>query len=173
MGTPNRALERTRRPAAFPARPVGAIAVACLLAFSFVTDGPDRAASGGMYSLADALVFLATLSASSVPSALVVLYYLRKHSEPWPILAALGLAASFSGWVAAAAVSGLLSENGAWSLLAVPRILVAPLLLCLFGMLAAFSPSRASRAGLAAAAGVECVTAGYGFVHWFVPALHP
>lgn len=146
-------------------------ATLALLAYVQVTNGPDRDASSGMYAFADALLFLLVWAAGSVAPTTLMLYFLRRSIVPWRVFGSLGLAASVTGLLAVLHIAQTHAEVGAWSMLAVPRVLLAPLLLGLFVLVGVFSPGRGSRTSLFAAAAIECVTSFYGFVHWFVPAL--
>lgn len=152
---------------------VGALAVAVLafIAYAYATSGPDRDASSGMYAFADALYFLLAFSAASIIPTGLLLHFLRVFAGPWRVFASTGLGVSLTGVLAAAEIARAPVEYGFWSSLAVPRVFLAPLLAGLFVLVGIFSPSRANQRCLLAAAGIECMTSGYGFLHWFVPAI--
>lgn len=152
---------------------VGALAVAvlALVAYASMTSGPDRDASSGMYAFADALCFILVFAAGSIVPTGLLLYFLRALAAPWPVFAWVGLGVSVTGLLAAVDIAGSHVEYGIWSTLAVPRVFLAPLLAGLFALAGVFSPSRTNQRCLFAAAGIECMTSSYGFIHWFVPAM--
>ncbi|MFN8522624.1 MAG: hypothetical protein U0821_05895 [Chloroflexota bacterium] len=147
------------------------VAVVAVVALVAVTSGPDRDASSGMHAFSDALFFLTVLSAGSVLPTGLLLYFMRAFATPWRLFAGLGLALSITGLLAAAAIAQPHLANDLWSILAVLRIVVAPLLAGLAALVGVFSPGRRSRNLLFSAAALECATSAYGVVHWLVPAL--
>ena len=77
------------------------VAFAVVAVYVVMTDGPDRQASGGMYSFSDSLLFLAVFGVAAVPSTGGALFFLRPYPRVWRALsvgalasAAIGLAAS-------------------------------------------------------------------------------
>lgn len=148
-----------------------AVAVLALFAFVAVTSGPDRDASSGMHAFADALFFVFVLAGGSVVPTGLLLHFMRAFATPWRVMASVGVAVSISGLLAVANIAQSHTEIGVGSMLAVPRVLLAPLLLGLFALAGIFAPHRGSRRWLFAAAGVECATSLYGAIHWLVPSL--
>lgn len=146
-------------------------AILVLITYVHVTSGPDRDASSGMYAFGDALFFLVVLAAGSVAPTGLMLYFLRRLVAPWKIFSAVGMVISLTGLLAVWNIAQRSNVADVWSLLAVPRVFLAPLLLGLFVLVGIFSPGWSNRKWLLAAAGLECLTSAYGFVHWFVPAL--
>lgn len=146
-------------------------AVLALFAYEHFTSGPDRDASSGMYAFADALFFLAVLAAGSVAPTGLLLHALRRFRAPWRVFATLAMAVAPTGWLAAWDIARASTDAGDGSMLAIPRVFVAPLLVGLFVLLASFSPDSGCRRWLLIAAGIECATSLYVFVHWFVPVL--
>lgn len=150
-----------------------AAAVLALIGYVSLTSGPDRDASSGMYAFADVLFFVLAFAAGSIVPTGLMLYFLRAFVTPWRVFASVGLGISATGLLAAANVAGWSSEYGVFSMLAVPRVFLAPLLAGLFVLVGMFSPGRVNRRWLYTAAAVECITSLYGFVHWFLPLLVP
>jgi hypothetical protein len=142
-----------------------------LVAYVDMTSGPDRDASSGMYAFADALFVLLVLAAGSVAPTSLLLYYLRDFPALWRALGSIGLAVAITGWLAAGNIALAHAGNGVWSMIAVPRVFLAPLLLGLFVLVGMLSPTRSSQRWFIAAAGIEAVTTLYVFLQWFVPAL--
>lgn len=137
------------------------------------TSGSDRDASQGMYAFGDGMLFVFVLGAASTLPTCLALLFLRRASTFWLILAIAALAVSATGVAAVAAIAdpGVSVRIGIWGALAVPRIFVAPLLASLFALCGWLSPDAGNRRRLIAAAGIECATGIYGFVHWFVPLI--
>ena len=153
---------------------IGALLAACSVLAVYIaqTSGSDRDHAGGMYAFGDALLFLVAWGAASTPPTLLALYFVRRVHVLWSILSMSALAVSLTGLAAAVTVSDPhLSASGVWSALAVPRIFFAPVLAAIFALTAMLSYQARHRWWLMAAAGLECVTSAYGFVHWFVPLL--
>lgn len=146
-------------------------AVLAIFVYASMTSGPDRDASSGMYAFADALIFVLVFSAGSIAPTGLLLYFLRAFAAPWRIFSSVGLAVSITGLFAAMSIAQQDLASGAWSMLAAPRVLVAPLLAGSFVFVGMFSPSRPCQRWLFTAAVVECLTSAYGFIHWVLPLL--
>ncbi len=142
-----------------------------LISYVHITSGPDRNASSGMYAFADAMFFLSVLAAGSLAPTTLLLYFLRKSDALWRVFGSLVPAVAITGWLAVGDIAEAWGGAGFWSMLAVPRVFVAPLLAGLFLLVGMFSPNRASQRWLFAATAIESITSVYGVIHWFVPAL--
>ena len=120
------------------------------------TAGPDRIASSGMYAFGDSLLFLAAFGAASVPATVAGLVFLRPRHAFWRVLAVAALLVAATGLgslavclAAQAADAGPALHSS--SLVAVLRILVAPLVALAFVLSAAIAPLRGARLALCGA----------------------
>ena len=155
------------------------LALLMLVAWLNFTEGPDRDASSGMVAFADAGFLVVVIAGFSVVPSSLMLYFLRTVAVPWWLFALLGVAVALTGipavWsvVRATGAPALESAIGPWALLAVPRVLVAPVLFGMFLLIAAFAPQRRPRAWLLCAAALEGAYAVFVAIHWFVPLMFP
>lgn len=170
-------LDRLSRPAKVGVVVVGyvaalAIAIGAVAVHIALTSGPDRDASSGMHAFGDASLFIVVFGAAAAIPTAIALHLLRSHRGFWRLSSIAALAVCVTGLSAAATVAaaGAPTPPGVWQLLAVPRVLVAPVCAALFALCARFAPDRLDRGLLVAAAGAECVTALVAVVHWW-PAL--
>jgi hypothetical protein len=139
-----------------------AIAFAMVAIYIVLTDGPDRQASGGMYSFSDSLLFLAVFGVAAVPSTGGALFFLRPYPAVWRALSVAALASAAIGLVAIAAF--LADQRAApgspapwWSIVAVLRILLAPLLALFFFVAVLFAPNRSGRITMFVVSVIEAV----------------
>ena len=126
------------------------------------TSGPDRQASSGMFAFGDSLLFLAAFGAASVPATVAGLVFLRPQHAFWRVLAAVAVVIAATGVAAlAACLAGQAAGPGpdlrSASLVAVLRILVAPLAALAFLLSAAIAPLRGPRLALCGATLSEVV----------------
>jgi hypothetical protein len=141
---------------------IGALAVAAAVVMIHVaaTNTPDRMASSGMSAFGDSLLFLAVFGVAAMVPTGAALFFLRPYRAVWSVLAAGGLA------VAATAVAALLDYLASqapraepvmspWSILAILRILGAPLAALTFLVAAVLAPSRGPRLALLVAVAIE------------------
>jgi hypothetical protein len=156
---------------------VAAVLIATLFVSIYIdmTSGPDREASGGMYSFGDSLLFIAVFGiVSTIPTGLA-LYFLRRNRVFWGTLCAAALLMMGTGLLSVVIVAldsrniPVLQTINVWFLFAVPRIFVAPFVLLSFWLAALVAPDTRFRRCLWAAAAGELITGVYGFFHWFVP----
>lgn len=149
-----------------------AIAIGAVAVHVALTSGPDRDASSGMHAFGDASLFVVAFGAAAAIPTAVALHLLRSHRGFWRLLSIAALVVCVTGVSAAVSVAaaGAPTHPGVWQLLAVPRVLVAPVCAALFALCAGLAPDRLDRGLLVAAAGTECVTALVAVVHWW-PAL--
>jgi len=126
-----------------------------------------------MHAFGDALLFLFVFGGASIVPTVLALLFLQRYRGLWMVLCvvAVGIAATGLGAVAAVAGEGVNPGTGIWAMLAVPRILLAPLAVGLFGVCAWFAPGPAYRRWLLVAVGGECIASLYGLFHWFAPLL--
>ena len=126
------------------------VAFAVVAVYVVMTDGHDRQASSGMYSFSDSLLFLAVFGVAAVPSTGAALFFLRPYPRVWH---ALSVGALASAAIGLAAIAAYLVDQSAgpgspapWSsIVAVLRILVAPLLALFFFVAVLFAPNRSGR----------------------------
>ena len=137
------------------------------------TSGPDRDASSGMHAFGDALLFIFAFGVIATAPTALALYLLRTNRAFWSLISVAALAVSVTGLASAVSIatSQANTSTSIWLILAVPRILIAPLLAALFGLCSLFSPGRRNRICLGGAAGVECVICIFAIVYWFLPLL--
>jgi hypothetical protein len=144
---------------------VGGYVVAFLLALAVVAfhaahvRGPDMGSSG-MYAFGDSLLFLAVFALAAIFPTGAAFFFLRSSRIFWIAIAVVALAVSATGLVAfgiyfAERGADSASVLHAWSVLAVARILVAPLFGLMLFLSALFAPNRSSRTALVAATAIE------------------
>lgn len=153
---------------------VAALAIALLVVQIRIaaTSGQDRQDYGAMYAFGDSLLFLAVFGMAAVPATGTWLFFLRSRPAFWSRLAVTALFVASTGL--AAALAWFLTRSvvapgplASWSIAAVLRILVAPLLAGFFVLSALLAPNRPARTRLLAAATVETAAfAGVAFA-WF------
>lgn len=143
---------------------IGALALASVVVAVHlaVTSGPDRQGSSGMSAFGDGLLFLAVFGvAATVPSA-AVLFFLRPYRPFWGVLSVASLLVATTAGAAfvvylTAQSSDPQSVAGAWSAMAILRILIAPLFALAFLVSTVMAPSRGSRLALLTATAFEAL----------------
>jgi len=68
------------------------VTIAVAAVYIHLTDSPDRDQSSGMYAFGDSLLFLATLTLTSIPATGAVLYFLRPFRAFWIAISVASLA---------------------------------------------------------------------------------
>jgi hypothetical protein len=126
------------------------------------TSGADRQASSGMFAFGDSLLFLAAFGAASVPPTVAGLVFLRPQHSFWRVLAVAALVIAATGLAAfavclAGQAAGASPALRSSSLVAVFRILIAPLAALAFLLSAAIAPLRGPRLALCGATLSEVV----------------
>ena len=159
---------------------VAGYVLACLAAFAVVaihaaaTSSSDDQGSSGMYAFGDSLLFLAVFAVAAVPSTAAALYLLRSYRSFWFVLCGVALCIATTAVVAlvdygATRTAGAGSILGSWSVLAVLRILVAPLFALVFLVCGLFAPDRAFRVALFIATAIEAAVLASGAFILFLP----
>lgn len=143
------------------------VAVAAVGAF-----GTGEAVSSGMAAFGDSLLFVAAFAVAAVPAAGAALFFLRSNARFWQAAAIVALGIAATGVAALAAyLSGKDIDAGsmlaALSAFSPLRLLAAPLFALVFFLTAVFSPSRASRGMLLAAAAGEAAVFLWVATEWF------
>lgn len=148
-----------------------AFVVSCAALYTWTLLNPSQN-SQGMQAFGDAVMFVGLFGVLSLVPTGLALYFLRPLEKLWTGFSIASLAFAATGPFAA--VTQWIPQAGGTTvqLLSVPRIMAAPLLgvgLLTSGFIA---PTRRSRLGLLAAAGIEIVVSVYGFFrlvvlsHW-------
>ena len=161
---------------------VGGYVLAILFAWGTVaayialTDGPDRQASSGMYAFSDSLMFLALFGLAAIPPTGGALYFARPYHAFWRALSVAALVITATGLAAvavlfAARIAGASAVVQSWSMYAVLRILVAPLLALAFLLSGLFSPLRPARIILWGATFIEAAAFTAVALTWLILAL--
>ena len=140
------------------------------------TSGPEAQAASGMYAFGDSVLFIAVFGVAALVPTAIALVFLRPYRAFWNVVSAFGLAIAATS-VAAVGLYAFgrnvvgTSPLALWGALSVLRILVAPILACVFLVCTILSPYRVPRRVFLASTVMEAaVTAYAGFV-WFVPLL--
>jgi hypothetical protein len=122
------------------------------------TSGPAWQGSSGMLAFGDTTLFAGVFAVAAMPATCAALFFLRPVRRFWHVasIAAVAIAAT----ALAALVYYLVSPGtgealGAWSTLALIRILLAPLLSATFVLALLFAPTRSARLALLAAGVIE------------------
>jgi hypothetical protein len=137
------------------------VASAAVAANAASQQGVDR--SGGMSAFGDLLLFLAVFALAAIPATSAALYFLRGQTWFWVALTIAGPLIAFTS-VAAAVLSiagrGAAGASGPalWSMLAVMRMIAAPICALAFLLAGIFAPRRPWRIALLAAATVEAAS---------------
>lgn len=136
------------------------IASAVVAVYVIATSGPDRRTYGAMFGCGDSILFLAVFGAAAMFPSGAALFFLRPYRSFWLVLSVVALGFASTGVAAlvdyvASRTAGAHSILQAWSALAVPRILAAPLFALGFLVAGLFAPNRSSRIALLVATAVE------------------
>jgi hypothetical protein len=143
---------------------VGGYAVALLTALAVTganvvaTSGPAWQGSSGMLAFGDTALFAGVFAVTAMPATCAALFFLRPVRRFWHVASIVALA--IAATALAALVYYLVSPStgaalGAWSALALIRILLAPLLSATFFLALLFAPTRPARLALLAASVIE------------------
>ena len=143
---------------------VGGYAFALLAALAVTgahvvaTSGPAWQGSSGMLAFGDTAIFAGVFAVTAVPATCAALFFLRPVRRFWHVASIVALAIAATAVVAL--VYYLVSPGpgaalGAWSALALIRILLAPLLSATFLLALLFAPTRPPRLALLAASVIE------------------
>lgn len=152
---------------------VGALlaAFAALFAFAWLTDGADRDASSGMYAFADAAVSLFTFFLLATAPTFLLLSLLRPFPKFWTGLAIACLAISLTGLLSAAQIAWRFAELGLWTEIALPRLLLSPIILLLLLLTVLVTPYSTAKRTIGVAAALEFTSIAILVIYWLVPAL--
>lgn len=135
---------------------------------------PDAIASSGMYAGGDLLLFLGVLGAAALVPTAAALVFARAHPRFAPVLAAAALAVALSGalaWLAFVYPPGAASRKGWLALadvLALLRVLGAPLVASGLAFAALVAPSRESRRAVMIALAIEALVCLWDVFHFVV-----
>ena len=138
-----------------------AVASAAVAVNAAAQQGVDR--SGGMSAFGDLLLFLAVFALAAIPAASAGLYFLRGQTWFWMVLTIAGPVIALTSVAAAVlSITGRGAAAGAgpplWSMLAVLRMIAAPICALSFLLAGIFAPRRPWRIALLAAATVEAAS---------------
>jgi hypothetical protein len=142
------------------------------------TSGPAAQASSGMYAFGDAYLFVAVLGLLALVPTGAALYWLRPYRKFWAVLSAVAVGVALTGIAAAtlfavgrdAAATSALST---WANVSVLRILLAPILVATWLVVACIAPYRRPRLALAAATAGELAVVLFAVFAWIVPLYFP
>ncbi len=144
-----------------------ALFVSCtgLYAWTMLNPSPG---SSGMQAFGDAVTFAGVFCFLSLFPTVLALYFLRPFEKLWMVLSVGALLFAATGPFAA--MTKVLHQTGWMSIefFGLLRMMAAPLLALGLLACAVIAPSRRSRLGLFAAAGIEMVVSGYAFFCLFV-----
>jgi hypothetical protein len=132
----------------------GAVTGAHVLA----TSGPAWQGSSGMLAFSDTTLFAGVFAVTAMPATCAALFFLRPVRRFWHVasIVALAIAATALATLVYYLVSpGTGEALGAWSALALIRILLAPLFSATFFLALLFAPTRSARLALLAAGVIE------------------
>jgi len=138
------------------------VAALAVLAIYRAASG-DSDDDGGMRAFGDSLLFLAAFGVAAIPATGLGFFFLRRRAAFWPPFSTAALC--FSATAVLAVIDQLEARTGgttpgAWSMLAVLRILVAPLGGGAYLLAALFSPQRRAMLQLMSAALIELAAFG-------------
>jgi len=147
------------------------LAVAVSMAWN---SGPVADASSGMHAFSDLLLFAAVFGAVGLLPTGLALVWLRPYRPFWTVLSVAAIVVGATGVIAVALFASGRSEPvsttlGAWSGVAVLRILPAPLFAAAFLLAAVLCAYRTCRRILLATAGIEVLICLYAVVVWVMP----
>lgn len=133
-------------------------AVAVTGAHVVATSGPAWQGSSGMLAFGDTALFAAVFAVTAIPATCAALFFLRPVRRFWQVASIVALATAATALAALVyhlASPGTEAALGAWSTLALIRILLAPLLGATFFLALLFAPTRPPRLALLAASVTE------------------
>jgi hypothetical protein len=141
------------------------------------TSGPDSQAYSGMYAFGDSLLFLAVFGACALVPTAAGLFFLRAHLSFWRGLSIVALLVATTGLIALFIHVAARDPHASptvryWSMFAILRILVSPLLAFLFALTVLFAPTRWARITLLLATFTEVAVSVSVAALWF-PDLRP
>ena len=133
-------------------------ALAVTRAHVVATSGPAWQGSSGMLAFGDTALFAGVFAMTAMPATCAALFFLRPVRRFWHVASIVALAIAATAF--AALVYVLVSPRtgtalGAWSPLALIRILLAPLSSATFFLALRFAPTRPARLALLAASVIE------------------
>ena len=130
--------------------------------------------SGGMYAGGEMLSSLAAFLVVALLPTLLALWFLRRNTRFWNVVAIVSVAFAGAGLLAilrplVSQTSGKNVGDLVLELVRVSHLLGAPVWLAGFTLCAFLAPSRGSRWTLLTATAIEVVIGVCAAVHWFVP----
>jgi hypothetical protein len=131
--------------------------------------------SGGMYAEGETLTALPVFFLVALVPTLVGLWFVRRHTGFWNLVAmgSLAFAAVSLAAVLVTMKLGAASPNLGLmllTLLGLTQLLGVPLFFLAFGLFSFFAPTPLARRRLRIAVALEAVIGVCAFLHWFVPS---
>jgi hypothetical protein len=150
-----------------------ALAAAGIVAIHVATtSGPDSQAYSGMYAFGDSLLFLAVFGVCALLPTGAGLFFLRVHQPFWHALSSVALVIATTGLIALFIYVSARDPHASpgiqyWSMFAILRILVSPLLALVFALTVLFAPTRRARVTLLLATLTEAAVSATIATMWF------